>query len=290
MPYILSHASFAYTLGRQLNCFTDRESLSLYMLGCLGPDIYFFDRLPPTPFIPHQKKLGNKLHDKPCNHIVKCLMADTPEVLKPFLFGFLTHIALDSTLHPYICARYDGLDHTRFEGDIDAVMYARFKSVVPFRDLFARPDNLSELNDLMHRLCVNVLGTSDPKAYQRSVRKMLRLFPVLFDPRGHRYRFLHSFEHMIGKDNALSGFILAAPRSNYPDCMNEGHHVWHARLFPEADRMDSVDEMFADAALFAQKLIFLARDNDMPALEQACLHRTMSDGPLPEQRPDQAIT
>lgn len=281
MPYILSHAAFAYTIGQRFNCFSDKESLSLFILGSQGPDIFFYDRLPPTPFIPNQKITGNLLHSVPCDNLVRILLSECTDGFMPFIYGFFTHIALDSTLHPYICAMHSGLDHTRFEGQIDSIYYHRFKDSVPFTDLFFIPKSLPGLDSLMNRICILSLGRSIPGAYARSVRKMLRLFPVLFDPDGKRYKMLLKAEHFIGVDNALSAFLLAADRSSYEDCMNERHTVWHAVHFPEVPRTESVDDLFSDASLFAENLIMSVQNGDSKHAEKLCHNRTMSDGPLP---------
>lgn len=65
MPNICTHLVFgarvAEAAGKPLDSLGE-----MYLLGCLGPDYYFYDRLPPTPFIPHQKKHGNALHGFDC--------------------------------------------------------------------------------------------------------------------------------------------------------------------------------------------------------------------------------
>ena len=65
MPYICAHLSFGAQVAEAIG--EKPDSLGEpYVLGCFGPDVYFFDRLPPTPFVPHQKKLGNALHELDC--------------------------------------------------------------------------------------------------------------------------------------------------------------------------------------------------------------------------------
>ena len=58
MPNICTHLIF----GARVAEATQKPFASsdgMYALGCLGPDWYFYDRLPPTPFVPHKKKHGN---------------------------------------------------------------------------------------------------------------------------------------------------------------------------------------------------------------------------------------
>lgn len=281
MPYVLSHASFAYTVGQRLGCFTDRESLSLFMLGCLGPDIFFYDRLPPTPFVPNRKIIGNQLHRIPCDRVVRNLLSESTKPLMPYVYGFFTHIALDSTVHPYVCALHSGLDHTRFEGEIDSILYRRFKDSIPFEDLFQKPSSLSELDSLVSRMCSRTLEQNIPGVYERCAKKMFRLFPLLFDPDGKRFKPVQKVEHFLGIDNALSGFLLAAERSVFEDCMNDRHTVWHAVTFPDVPRTESVDELFSDASVLADSMILSAQSGDYAEAESLSRNRTMSDGPIP---------
>lgn len=281
MPYTLTHASVAYMIGQRFDCFTDRESLSQYMLGALGPDVFFYDRLPPTPFVPNQKSTGNLLHHVPCDRLVRILLTEGTDNLLPFIYGFLTHIALDSTLHPYINAKYSGLDHTRFEGQIDSILYRRFKDSIPFPDLFSKPAALPDLDALISRLCLQATNRNIPGAYARSAVKMLRLLPILFDPGGKRYRIVLKLEHLLGADHVLSGFLLAAERFPFEDCMNDRHAVWYAALFPDVPRTESVDDLLSDASHLAESLILSVQSDDQAEIERLCKKRTMSDGPIP---------
>jgi len=281
MPYILSHASVAYRLAVRLGCCKTDRDRTLYMLGCLGPDIYFFDRLPPTPFRPNQKKHGNALHAVPCDALVRAFFARADESLLPYVYGFLTHIAVDSTLHPYICSRYRGPDHTRFEGDIDAILYARYKDEIPFRELFRMPENADALDALVTDVSMDTLHAGVKGAFKRSINKMLRLFPVLFDPEGKRFRLIALLEKALHKEGAVTGFLLAYPRSYFPDPMNERHTPWYALTFPTVRRTESVDELFAEAEAFGERLLTAAMQNDIETVAALCEKRTLSDGPLP---------
>ncbi len=280
MPYILSHLSFALPLGEALGCCTS-SSRDLFALGALGPDIYFFDRLPPTPFRPNQKRHGNRLHDTDCAVLARAFLEQADESLLPYVYGFLTHIALDSTVHPYICALYSGPDHTRFEGDIDAIFYERFRDRIPFASVLNTPKELDALDALITSVSNATVSAGVPGAYARSLRKMLRLFPVLYDPRGKRFHAVAKAERLIGKDGVLSAFMLAAPRHYFEDCMNDAHRVWHAETFPDVPRTESIDELFAEADALARKLLRAAMDRDLETVCSLCAHRTMGAGPLP---------
>lgn len=272
--------AFGYELAKRIPSLRERDR-SLYTLGCLGPDVYFFDRLPPTPFHPNQKKHGNLLHKAPCDALARAFSEAAKEALLPYVYGFLTHIALDSTLHPYICALHTGHDHTRFEGDIDAIFYARFQDRVPFAALLRRPDNLDALDALITAVSKRVVSAGERGAYARSCRKLLRLFPLLFDPNGGRFRFVSGVERLFHKEGALSAFLLAAPRRYFDDCMNEAHRPWYALPFPSTERTESVDELFSEAETLAAGMLDAALKGDYDAVCRLCAQRTMEAGPLP---------
>ena len=164
MPYICTHLAFgervAAALGRSLGSFGE-----LYVLGCFGPDVYFYDRLPPTPFIPHQKKHGNALHAVDCSVLFSALVSAADDSLHPYLFGFLTHIALDSTLHPYVEAKHRGIDHTRFEGVIDSIVYAETKDTIPYEAILKRRTDVGAIDRLLSDVSETLCGASVSGAY-----------------------------------------------------------------------------------------------------------------------------
>lgn len=278
---MIAHTSFAFSLGEPLGCCPDGEARALFALGCLGPDVYFFDQFPPTPFLPNQKPHGNRLHGVPCDALCRALMQLSDDALRPYVYGFLTHIALDSTLHPYICARYpSGLDHTRFEGDIDAVLYERYKDRFDFRHIFPMPKQIDRLDALMTDVSRKVVDAGIYGAYRRSARKLLRLYPLLFDPDAKRFRFFAALEKPLHKTGAISGLLVGPPHAYFSDCMNTQRTPWRAPAKPDVERTETVDELFAEAKAFAEQLIRAAQANDVETLCALTADRTLEAGPL----------
>lgn len=280
MPYVCTHLAFGDRVLKALGSSVDQLG-DAYLLGCLGPDIYFFDRLPPTPFIPHQKKHGNALHETDAAALFSALRSAAPDALRPYLIGLLTHIALDGTLHPYIEARHTGLDHTRFEGVIDAAVYAETKDRLPYREwLFARRDT-DDIDVLLSDVSLSLFGKDVRGAYRRSARKFRRLVPFLFDPNGQRYRFLCRAERLFRKEGLLSAFLLAAPRADAEDAFNLARAPWAAPWAPDCVRNDSVPMLFDEAEALACRLIRAFSENDAETLSALLTNRTMQKGALP---------
>lgn len=279
MPYLCTHLAFgakiASDLGASIESYGDA-----YMLGCLGPDVFFFDRLPPTPLIPHQKKHGNALHALDAAVLFRALKAAAPIGLKPYLKGFLTHIALDSTLHPYIEARHTGLDHTRFEGVIDSIVYAETANEIPYADLLEKHVDAGAIDTLLADVSMTLCGKNVRGAYLRSIRKFRRLAPLLFDPTGKRYRKISRLEHALRKDGVLSAFLLAAPREDREDCMNLSRTTWAAPWAPDLVRSESVPMLLGEAESLALAWIRAFETGDDALLNSLLSNRTMQKGTL----------
>ena len=279
MPYFCTHLAFGERVAKALGSPTETQQ-DAYRLGCFGPDLYFFDRLPPTIGIPHQKKHGNALHALDAAALFSALQSAADATLTPYLCGFLTHIALDSTLHPYIEARHTGLDHTRFEGVIDAIVYEQTKAQIPYDALLKQRIDTDAIDALLANASKALTGNDVRGAYTRSYRKFRRLVPFLYDPHGRRYRLLHGVEKLFKKDGALSAFLLAAPRDDAEDCMNLSRKPWAAPWKPEQVRDESVPMLFSEAESLAAALITAFLSDDSETLSRLLMNRTMQKGVL----------
>ena len=120
MPYQFTHALHGLMARDRLP--EEGKTLleaqeAFFLLGLYGPDVFFGDRLPPPLFAKHKKAVGNALHALPGKVLFSELlpMAAGNDGEFAFAIGFLCHLALDNTVHPFIEARARGLDHTRLE-------------------------------------------------------------------------------------------------------------------------------------------------------------------------------
>lgn len=277
MPNTCTHLVFgvrvAEAVGKSL------ESLGeAYVLGCLGPDYYFYDRLPPTPFIPHQKKHGNVLHGLDCCVLFSALMRYADASLRPYLYGFLTHIALDSTVHPYIEAGHRGSAHSRFEGVIDSIVYDETKDEIPYRTLFRMRTDAGRIDALLSDVSNELCGKDVRGAYTRGVRKFRRVVPLLYDPKTRRYRFLRSFERAIKKPGLVSDFLIGPDHEDPEGCMNLSRRSWVSPWEPDRVRNESVPMLMEDAKALAVSLISAFDENDLETLRRLLSGRSMRKG------------
>ena len=279
MPYLCTHLAFgariADALGQPIEQLPDA-----YVLGCFGPDIYFFDRLPPTPFVPHKKKFGNALHRTDCAALFDALESAAGPEDTPYLLGFLTHIALDSTLHPYVEAHHVGIDHTRFEGVIDSIVYAQTRERIPYEAILLRRPDASRIDALLAVVSDRLQLAPVGGAYLRSLRKFRRLVPFLYDPKGGRYRALLRIERLLRREGLLSAFLLAAARENREDAMNLRKRTWTSPFCAEQTSCASVPELIDEAERYALQLIAAYRADDRETLRALLRNRTMQKGVL----------
>ena len=179
-----------------------------FLAGLPGPDIYFFDRFPPPLLHPHEKRTGNALHNAPADTVFAQLLslAAGDEALLAYTLGFLCHYALDSAIHPFVDARYRGLDHTRFEMRLELAFCAQRGSGlcgIPPHRLYAppvrEPGLLDRLDALQYRLAQAVCGRGAHGAFRRSFYKFRRTNRLLYDPAGRKRRLLQHVERLLGR-------------------------------------------------------------------------------------------
>ena len=279
MPNICTHIVFGVRVAEAVQ----KPLASLgepYILGCLGPDWYFYDRLPPTPFIPHQKKHGNVLHGLDCNTLFSALCDAADESMRPYLYGFLTHIALDSTLHPYVEAKHRGSAHTRFEGVIDSIVFKKTADEIPYRDIFRKRTDAKAIDALLARVSEMLCGAHVSGAYVRGLRKFRRLVPFLYDPKSRRYRVLRFFERPIKKPGLVSDYLIGPDHEDPEGCMNLSRGSWVSPWEPDRVRDESVPMLFDEAKTLAVALIRAFDANDRETLRALLTNRTMQKGAL----------
>ena len=200
--------------------------------------------------------------------------------LRPYLYGFLTHIALDSTLHPYIESAHRGIAHARFEGVIDSIVYAQTRDEFPFRTMLRMRADTAKIDALLSDVSEALLNKNVRGAYTRGFRKYHRLAPLMFDPENRRYRFLRFFERRIRKPGFLSDLLIGPDHEDPEDCMNRSRRAWTSPWEPDRVRDESVPMLFDEAKELAAALFAAFDANDRETLSRMLRGRTMQKGAL----------
>ncbi|MCL2695628.1 MAG: zinc dependent phospholipase C family protein [Clostridiales bacterium] len=301
MAYILSHLE----LGRRVNARLDRSrnwDEGLFLLGCLGPDVFFYDRLPPPLFRRNEKKLGNAFHNmdaasfltaagaspRPTAHsslrreqapaLLLTAHCPLPTAHSSYICGLLCHFALDAWVHPYIESRATGPAHSRFEALIDSRLLPGFSER---DDPFAGLPPVSAagpVDALWTDWSAALCGKKVAGVFTRSYRNFLTVAKLLFDPHGRKSAFARCLEWPFGGKGKLSGFLVWPGRADEDDCLNMGRKPWAPPWARERVSASSFEDLFDGAAEEAVSLIGRYLDGD--TIANALAGRSMQRGAL----------
>lgn len=279
MPYILTHTAFGKDVRAVLARPLPHDDEPLFYLGCLGPDVYFFDALPPPLFTRHQMRLGKRLHGTDAAELFAALLQHADAAHTPFLCGMLCHLALDAAAHPYVTACVTGNDHTRLEVAIDMRLFPRETREVGLPFSFQRGANAAAADALMAAASQTLFGVSVPGAYLRGFRKLGHaVIPLSYDRTGRKRRIVTAVEHVVNKPNALSGFLLTEGRPDDADVCNLLHRPWTAPNAPSRVRNEDFPTLYRQAVPHAASLIHAYLDGGQDALLPLLCGYTMEQG------------
>lgn len=279
MPYVLTHTAFGKDVRAALDRPIPHDDEPLYYLGCLGPDVYFFDALPPPLFAHHQMRLGKRMHATDAAELFAALCSQADGRHTPFLCGMLCHLALDAAAHPYVTALTSGNDHTRFEAAIDMRLFPRETRGVGLPFALQKKADAAFADALMAAAAKTLFGVSVQGAYLHGFRKMGGLvLPLSYDRTGRKRRIVTAVERAAGRLNALSGFLLTEGRPDEADVCNFAHRPWAAPNAPDRIRSEDMYTLYQSAVPHAVLLIqtYLAGGQD--ALLPLLKGYTMSHG------------
>lgn len=129
MPSTYAHYKFAQTVKETLSPELKKiieGNLSLYLIGCHGPDILFYYKAIKRNAV---NDCGYGMHEeiaKPFFENAKraILSSDNKDASLAYALGFITHYALDSECHGYVEEKRakDDVTHTKIEVEFDRAL------------------------------------------------------------------------------------------------------------------------------------------------------------------------
>ncbi|AKI97307.1 zinc dependent phospholipase C family protein [Kosmotoga pacifica] len=148
MPDYWTHYLHGTRVLRELRFnFENEEEKDLFVLGVLGPNVFYY-----VPDNPDYLMLGNKLHSQKCGNYLHYVIRELFRTRRAYVYGLICHHTLDRLTHPYIISQVgSGTKHYDFEKAIDAEMVKRVLrtmiSELTFSDKlpFEVPQELDEL-------------------------------------------------------------------------------------------------------------------------------------------------
>ena len=218
MPAIITH----YLFGKEVQKNTGREPAfsSIYNWGVQGPDVLFFSpplsqdgrRLLRTGSVMHERDVEANLAFF-CDYY-RAASGTAREALTSYLYGYLAHYILDSTMHPFVYGmqRYfkkklpragENYLHRKIETNLDVLFLKRLRNTT-IRDysissrLQFKPelDAVCKMYGQLLRENYNIgIGSG---LIHRSFCNMKTVYSFLYSPGGFKRNLLSAVEHATG--------------------------------------------------------------------------------------------
>jgi hypothetical protein len=244
-------------------------------MGAQGPDPFYFNVFGIDQM--KSKKLADLMHEEKINEMLISMLhyvkTNYSLELHSFFVGFLTHYALDTTIHPYIyhhAGNYKKSDpltkvhrglHMKFERRVDIhfiyFIHKTYANQFPVCDIvfhnFQTSQPVLELMDYVASKVYNIkdAGHLYQKGYQR-MRKICKSY--VEDPRGLK-KLMLSIADLFNKDEII--YLKDLSYYNYDehfDYLNLNKETWHHPITNEAFNL-SVLELYVRA--YHRALIFI---------------------------------
>ena len=239
MPAVITHQIFGEEV-HQLPV-VDPSFPSVFNWGAQGPDIFLFT-LPLSSDARRLIRVGISLH---CGLVEKnlALMADCcrkaegieKAALTSYLYGYLAHYILDSTMHPFVYGiqRYfkallpaasDNYLHRTIETNLDIIFLNKLRGMT-IKDysvsgrLKLRPE-LDFICRMFSRLMYDNYGIGiESERIRKSFSSMRSVYAFLYSPAGIKRGAIGAVEHIIGhrypEYAALSHTVKASDKIDF---------------------------------------------------------------------------
>lgn len=244
------------------------------VLGAQGPDPLFM--LGIFPLRPSSKPgpLGNTLHTRRTGAFLRALCRRAREggdVARAYALGFLTHYALDSTVHPYVYAHsnrpdgvYSSALHMKLEKNWDTLYFQRDGhkgTPLLMSGVEATQRHWPALAALLAETINEVYPQEavTPERMLAAFSDAKRANRLTHSPRGVKYRLARFAERLIGKpDLASSQMCPSVPDGG--DITNEERVPWRSPYEPERERDESLQMLFDASVSRAARLLSVANE------------------------------
>lgn len=253
MPALMTHYLFARRVEAMLRADGTQAGLlspaALYW-GAQGPDFLFYHRALPHQLGKSYRRLGSDLHradpavtfGSMVDYVRRC-PAESRSCALSYAYGFLCHLALDSTAHPFVywfqgeLARRTGgrpaFMHHKIEHNLDTILLRRERNLRPsaFSIEEALPDDPAALSAAA-RMMRYVFARMYPEK-KISAGRLLEAFRdaklssgLLTDKKGRKRRLLLGAERRLPLRVSLSSFICPDRPDEDWDYPNLAHRPW----------------------------------------------------------------
>ncbi len=286
MPDIITHIQFGFDIINKLEVSKWSEAIkknkNLFILGCQGPDIFFYNDFLPWIKNKRGRKIGNSLHlEKTGDFFVNSLKyinerihnKEELETLFIYLSGFMCHFGLDKKTHPYIfyftgeydennpvTYKYKG-NHKKFEQIIDTILlkhkggedsykYSIYKKIDVGKSL---PKAVIDFYSYIFRELYDY--KIDGCIANDSYKDLKKVLKIIHDPYGIKKGLLHIVD-IIKKDKINYSELTYHIRMDFSlDYMNKNHDKWVHPCDKNEEYTDSFYDLYNKALLDSCKMI-----------------------------------
>lgn len=269
MPAVITHYLFgeqALALTPGANAYTP-EQKDAYLLGCQGPDPFFFRALstnsrPAHAFASMSHSLRIAQEFEAYFDALEYLTDADKTVGRPYLLGFLAHYTLDTNAHPFVFGQQyalidampelgdgDSQVHAVLESDIDSSLLMRKKGLTPaeFHPLncLVASEKTLQVAGLLHTyVAQHVYGIAlKPTEFAGAVQDMRAAYRMIESPSGIRAHMVGKLERLVQPHSILASLRHRSPSEKTDAALNDNHLTWRDP-FSAKERTESFEDLF----------------------------------------------
>ncbi|WP_202710156.1 zinc dependent phospholipase C family protein [Sporosalibacterium faouarense] len=273
MPDIITHILFGQDMLSKLKDnefhknFVDNKGL--FILGCQGPDIFFYNDFLPWVKDKRGPKIGKLMHLKNTGEFFieglkyiknKINNSNEKKVLFTYLSGFMCHFALDRKAHPYIyyftgeydknrpdTYKYKGY-HKRFELIIDTILLMKKQNKRSYKykvtDKINAGENLPDSIQKFYNYIIELLYKIEIDSHlaNDAYRDMKKVFKLIYDPIGIKKGMLCILEILLNDKGNYCNLTYPRHIEDDIDYMNDLKLQWNH----PCDKKDVCNDSFYD--------------------------------------------
>jgi hypothetical protein len=240
-----------------------------YLLGAMGADPLFMLGIFPLRLNSRPLGYGHMIHQRSTGAFLLALLRQGRAggaIARGFALGFLTHYALDTTVHPYVYAhsvgrdgRYHSRIHMRLEKRWDTLYFRRDGgrgTAVTLPGIAEAQAIWPEIAAIWARAMAEVFpgeAISEELAL-KALQDAARANRLTHSPRGGKYALVWAAERIIGKAGLATAQMAPRflPRGDF---VNAGRKTWRNPAAPEVERNEGLAELWEAAVVRAQGLL-----------------------------------
>ncbi len=267
MPSIVTHHLFAKDIMPKKNI-----NKNIYYIFAQSFDILFYYSF----FFPLKGKqirtLGIKAQQEKTdifflnalNYIKNNNLKNNPDIMA-FLYGSITHYALDKTAHPFIIYQENNIrgNHEKIETMIDAIIYQEKTNKPIYKANLANtllpkinfPINLKKLLDTTYDQTFNIKDMG--KKFNQSLKTGNFIIKYFVTDHTGIKKQIYKIKDKIGNKYMYQYLDFHITNLDY-QYLNLDHHKWHYKANPKIVKNDSFYDLYNTALITAKDLFNLA--------------------------------